>query len=113
MPRSNQYVVVKATVAWLALSMFLVYAIVPGDLFAQSASASTGLVRSATMSIEGKTTDAVISGERRFVVTESTTIIDAYGTRITLDDLSLPAEAEVRYELIMDQDPKVIRIVLK
>jgi hypothetical protein len=65
------------------------------------------------MTIEGKTTDAVISGERHFVVTEATTIIDAYGTRIILDDLSLPAEVEVRYELVMDQDPRALRIVLK
>jgi hypothetical protein len=65
------------------------------------------------MTIEEKTEDAFISGERRFVVTEATTIIDAFGKRIGLGDLSLPAEAEVQYKLIMDEPPLVFRIVVK
>ena len=113
MARSYQHVLAKTVIGWFALAVLFVCIVVPGGLYAQSISPPAGLVRSATITIEGKTTDAVISGERRFAVSESTAIIDAYGTRITLQDLSLPVEAQVRYELIMDQDPKALRIVLK
>lgn len=76
---------------------------------AQSPS-STGLVRSGSMTIEGKSNDAIISGERRFVVTETTAIVDVTGKRIELSDLPVPCEVEVKYELKMDQDPLCLRI---
>lgn len=93
--------------------LYLIF-LVTGLLFAATAFAQspspTGLIRSALMTIEGKSDDAVISGERRFVVTETTTIVDVTGKRIELSDFPVPCEVEVKYELKMDQDPLCLRI---
>ncbi len=71
-----------------------------------------GLVRSGSMTIEGKSDDAVIVSERHFVVTEATTILDINGNRIRLSDLPIPCEGEIQYQLRMDQDPLCLKIIL-
>ena len=113
MPRNNQYPFANKLVTKFVFLIICLCFVLTGDLCAQSDSPSSGVVRSVTVTIDDKTEDAVISGERRFVVTKSTTIINRYGKRIKLNRLSLPVEAEVRYKLMMDQDPLCLRIVIK
>jgi hypothetical protein len=71
------------------------------------------LDRSATVTISGKTTDAVLVSERHFMVTESTTILDARSKKIQLSDLAVPCEAKIEYRLRMDKDPVVLKITVK
>jgi hypothetical protein len=110
MPRSWKSFLMKP----VALSLIFLVAclLFAAAAFAQSPS-STGLVRSGLMTIEGKSNDAVISGERHFVVTETTAILDVTGKRIELSDLAVPCEVEVKYELKMDQDPLCLRIKIR
>jgi hypothetical protein len=71
------------------------------------------LVRSASVTIQGKSNDAVIASERHFIVTESTTILDANGNKIALSELPIPCNGEIEYQLRMDEDPLCLRIMLK
>jgi len=71
------------------------------------------LDRSAKLTISGKTTDYVLIGERHFTVTEATVIIDMKAKKIRLSDLAVPCEAEVKYRLIMDEDPLALKITVK
>ncbi|MBW2108167.1 MAG: hypothetical protein JRI36_05805 [Deltaproteobacteria bacterium] len=99
----------------LVIAIFLVIGFVtPAGIFARGTAApATSLVRTGTMTIEAKTDDAVISGERHFVVTDSTSIIDANGNPIQLADFPVPAKARIRYRLRMDQDPLCLKIEIK
>jgi len=63
--------------------------------------------------IEGKTGDAVLVGERRFLVTEATTILTIEGEKIQLSALPVPCKAEITYQLRMDQDPVTLKISIK
>lgn len=112
MCESSKHRCTKTVVTWIAIVMVLSLAIAD-NVLAERPSSPARLIRSGSMTIEGKSDDAIISGERRFVVGESTTILDAYGKRIGLADLSVPVKAEVQYELKMDQDPLCLRIVIK
>ena len=75
--------------------------------------ASNTIISSGTMIVEGKTAEALISGERHFIVTEFTKITDATGTPIRLSDISVPCQCEIEYELRMDQDPVCLTIQVK
>jgi len=92
------------------LALFVVTAY-PGVVFSKGQPQS--LDRSAKLTISGKTDDAVIIGERHFSVTEATVIIDMKGKKIRLSDLAVPCEAEVKYRLIMDEDPIALKIAVK
>ena len=83
----------------------------PAIVFATSSS-SVGSVRSGSVTIQGKSNDAVIAGERHFIVTESTTILDANGNKIALSELPIPCNGEIEYQLRMDEDPLCLRIIL-
>ena len=74
---------------------------------------SHAVTRSAVMTIMGKTSDAVISSERHFLVSESTVIFDESGQRIGLDDLAVPCTAQVKYQLRMDKSPLCLKIYVK
>jgi hypothetical protein len=74
---------------------------------------SQAVTRSAVMTIMGKTSDAVISSERHFLVSDSTVILDRNGKRIGLNDLAVPCTAQVKYQLRMDQSPLCLSIHLK
>jgi len=75
--------------------------------------AQKSLDRSATLTISGKTADAVLIGERHFTVTEATVIIDMKENKIRLSDLAVPCEAVIEYRLIMDEDPLALKITVK
>ena len=92
------------------LALFVVTAD-PGAVFSKGQPQS--LDRSAKLTISGKTDDAVIIGERHFTVTEATVIIDMKAKKIRLSDLAVPCEAEVKYRLIMDEDPLALKITVK
>lgn len=104
----------QRTVAFV-LAFFLVLGLVfPAELLARRPAApQTSLVRTGTMIIEAKTENAVISGERHFIVTDATSIIDTNGSPIRLADLPVPAKVWMRYTLRMDEDPVCLRIELK
>jgi hypothetical protein len=72
-----------------------------------------GMPRSASVKIEMKTGDAVFVGERKFVVTDVTSIQDAKGLRMELRDLPVPCQARLEYLLRMDQDPVVSKIKIE
>ena len=65
---------------------------------------------SETVTIESKGDGGIIIAERRYVVMESTTILDVSGKAISLCDLRVPSEAVVEYRLRKDQDPVCVKI---
>ena len=95
---------------WFIIAMFVMIAY-PGTGFPEPAQKS--LDRSATLTISGKTADAIFIGERHFTVTETTVIIDMKEKKIRLSDLGVPCEAQIEYRLIMDQDPLALKITVK
>jgi hypothetical protein len=92
------------------LVVFLVAMSIP---MSSQSPAFAGRLKSATMTVEAKTDDAIVSRERHFVVNESTVILDASGRGIELADIPVPSKVEVEYELIMDQDPLCLKIVVE
>lgn len=70
-------------------------------------------IKSVSGTIELKTDTAVVMMERSYTVTEETIIQDRRGEEITLSRLPTPCEAEVKYQLKMDQDPLCLKIVVK
>ena len=67
-------------------------------------------VVSETVTIQSKGDGGIIIAERRYVVMESTTILDVSGKVTSLCDLRVPSEALVEYRLREDQDPVCIKI---
>ncbi len=65
---------------------------------------------SETVTIESKGDGGIIIAERRYVVMESTSILDISGKAISLCDLRVPSEAVVEYRLRKDQDPVCVKI---
>ena len=65
---------------------------------------------SETVTIESKGDGGIIIAERRYLVMESTTILDVSGKAISLCDLRVPSEALVEYRLREDQDPVCVKI---
>ena len=65
---------------------------------------------SEAVTIESKGDGVIVIAERRYVVMESTAILDVTGKAISLCDLRVPSEAVVEYRLREDQDPVCIKI---
>lgn len=65
---------------------------------------------SEAVTIESKGDGGIVIAERRYVVMESTTILDVTGKAISLCDLRVPSEAVVEYRLREDQAPVCIKI---
>ncbi len=69
-------------------------------------------IRSGTMTIKDKTDKAIVVGERHFLVTEDTTILDVKGEKIQLKELTIPSYAKIEYQLRMDEDPLCMKITI-
>jgi len=95
---------------WFIVTIFVI-TVHPGTVFPKSAPQS--LDRSGTVTISGKTADAVLISERHFAVTESTIIVDMSGKKIQLSDLAVPCNAQIEYRLRMDEDPLALKITVK
>jgi len=95
---------------WFIVAM-LVITVYPDTGFSEPAQKS--LDRSATLTISGKTADAILIGERHFTVTEATVIIDMKENKIRLSNLAVPCEAVIEYRLIMDENPLALKITVK
>jgi len=95
---------------WFVIAMFVITAY-PGT--GSSEPAQKSLDRSATLTIRGKTADAILIGERHFTVTKATVIIDMKENKIRLSDLAVPCEAVIEYRLIMDENPLALKITVK
>ena len=95
----------------LCLVFLLIFLLLP--VTGISKSPPKGFIRSALVMIEGKTGDAVLVGERRFLVTEATTIVTVKGKKIELSALPVPCKAEIKYLLRMDEDPVTLKISIK
>ncbi len=101
---------IQPVVLWVVFLMLL-FMSKPVIGFAQRS--PMGLIRSGSMKIEGKTSGAIIAAERHFIVTETATILDVDGKEIQLSDLPIPCEAKIEYRLRMDQDPVILKIIIK
>ncbi len=110
MSKFNRAQCIQPVVLWVVFLMLL-FMSKPVIGFAQRS--PMGLIRSGSMKIEGKTSGSIIAAERHFIVTESTTILDVDGKEIQLSDLPIPCEAKIEYRLIMDQDPVILKIIIK
>ena len=110
MYRLHEGHVIYRIVFWFIVSVFIMTAH-PGAVFPKSAPQS--LDRLATVTISGKTADAVLVFERHFVITESTIIVNVKGKKIQLSDLAVPCNAEIEYRLRMDEDPLALKITVK
>ncbi len=95
----------------LCLVFSLLFLLLPVTGFSESL--PKGLIRSGSVTIQGKTSDAIIISERHFVITEATTIVTIEGEKIQLGALPIPCKAEITYQLRMDQDPVTLKISIK
>jgi len=95
----------------VCLVFLLLFLLLPVTGFSKSP--PKGLIRSASVIIQGKTSDAIVVSERHFVVTEATTIVTMEGEKIQLSALPIPCKAEITYQLRMDQDPVTVSISIK
>jgi hypothetical protein len=95
----------------LCLVFSLLFLLLPVTGFSESL--PKGLIRSGSVIIQGKTSDAIIVSERHFVVTEATTIVTMEGEKIQLSALPIPCKAEITYQLRMDQNPVTLKISIK
>ena len=95
----------------LCLVFSLLFLLLPVTGFSESL--PKGLIRSGSVIIQGKTSDAIVVSERHFVVTEATTIVTIEGEKIQLSALPIPCKAEITYQLRMDQDPVTLKISIK
>ena len=103
------YAMQKALLWFVFLALFSLFRPSPG----LSESPGRNLIKSGSVMIEGKTADAVVVGERHFLVTEATTIRDVKGKTIDLSALPIPCKAEISYRLRMDEDPVALSISIK
>ena len=78
-----------------------------------SKSPSKEVVKTNHVTIDGKTTYGISAGKLRVLVTEATTIVDAGGTRIDLQNLSIPCSAKITYRQRVDGYPVALRIELR
>ena len=97
-------------VFWFIVTIFVINAH-PGKVFPKSTPES--LDRLGTVTISGKTANAVCIAERHFEVTKSTIIVDMKGKDIQLSDLAVPCTAQIEYRLRMDEDPLALKITVK
>lgn len=109
---SKPYIGRALTVLVLWTVLLLPFALFKPSI-AFSKAAPKGFIRSALVMIEGKTSDAVLVGERRFLVTEATTIVMPRGGKIELGALPVPCKAKIKYRLRMDEDPVALKIMVK
>ncbi|MBW2066311.1 MAG: hypothetical protein JRJ03_15485 [Deltaproteobacteria bacterium] len=73
---------------------------------------SAGMTRSKEVRIDGKTYHTIIVTERHFLVTLDTQVFDLHGRKIGLDELPVPCEAKIKYQLRMDEDPELISVAV-
>ena len=96
----------RICIVFIALLSFFVLA-APVMSFGEN-----GLVRTGYVRLDGKTNHSVTVGERRFMITESTLILDRHGKQIPLIDLPIPCEVNLRYRIMMNKDPVVLRLAV-
>ncbi|MEJ2723283.1 MAG: hypothetical protein P8175_01310 [Deltaproteobacteria bacterium] len=97
---------------WLAL-LVLLLVLLFNPAVGFGGAAEEGMVRTGIVEIRGKTSDTIIVGERHFLVSESTRILDINGKEIPLIDLRVPCEAELKYRLIVDKKPVSLQVTVK
>ena len=66
-----------------------------------------------TMIIADKSDNFVVVNERKFILTESTKILDAQGNKMNIVNIVVPCKAEILYQLKTDEDPVCIKITVK
>jgi len=71
------------------------------------------LIYSGTFKILAKGKDAVVVNEQNFIITEKTVIRDMFESVIGLEQLFIPCEAEITYQIRPDQNPICIEIKVK
>ena len=84
-----------------------------GSAFAQSpfvGPSPLGPIQSESVTITGKSNEAVWIKERIFLVTKETRIMDAEGNSIPLNRLPIPCEANIKYDFGKKQDPVCLKI---
>ena len=93
---------------------FLVIGVVVLCLLAGPASSfdDKGVLRTGYVRVDAKDTSSVTIGERQFLVTATTLILDRHGKQIPLIDLAIPCEANLQYRLRMDKDPVIERLAV-
>jgi len=88
--------------------IFLIVFLLSAHTTASGENPEKGILRSGTVTIVGKTRDAIIIGERHFRLTGSTTFWGVDQKKIQIYNLPIPCEAEIRYLLRMDQEPLLL-----
>lgn len=78
-----------------------------------SAGKSNRMIRTQSVTIDGKTNYGIVVGERRFSVTEATSIVTVGGTDIGLSALPIPCRARLTYQSRADGYPVALRIKLR
>jgi len=71
------------------------------------------LTRSADVRIDFKGENGVYIGERHFILDEFTEIYDKKGKLLSIDDIPVPCDVTICYELRMDKDPLAKKIITK
>ena len=99
--------------AWFFALLLLLFLFATGKGLAERPVADDSLVRTSDVRIDYKTSGTIMVKERHFQVTSATMILDEKGDALPFSLLMVPCEAELQYQLRMDQDPECLKIVVK
>ena len=102
----------RPIVLWVVF-LLLLFFLISKPAIGFSETLPKGLLRTAVVEVHGKTHDAILVGERHFLLTKETTFLDLNGQNIELDALPVPCKADIKYLLRMDEDPLLLQLVIK
>jgi hypothetical protein len=102
----------RPIVLWVVF-LLLLFFLISKPAIGFSESLPKGFLRTAIVEVRGKTHHSIFVGERHFLLTEKTTFLDLNGKNMELGDLAVPCKADITYLLRMDEDPLLLKVVVK
>lgn len=102
----------RPIVLWVVF-LLLLFFLISKPAIGFSETLPNGFLRTAVVEIQGKTHHSILVGERHFLLTKKTTLLDLDGQNIALDALPVPCKADIKYLLRMDEDPLLLQVVIK
>jgi hypothetical protein len=102
----------RPIVLWVVF-LLLLFFLISKPAIGFSENLPKGLLRTAVVQVHGKTQHSILVGERHFLLTKKTTLLDLNGKNISLDALPVPCKADIKYLLRMDEDPLLLQLAIK
>jgi len=102
----------RPIVLWVVF-LLLLFFLISKPAIGFSETLPEGSLRTAVVEVQGKTNHSILVGERHFLLTKKTTLLDLDGQNIALDALPVPCKADIKYLLRMDEDPLLLQLGIK